>query len=104
MGWSGANNSKKPPSFSFKSLKVCSLRTVLGCSSDDSRKKFSDSDDRCLSQSLCPLLYNVCGSSDGEGISKNSTDVEKKTIKGENVEPPEYYQQVTHTTHFMLNS
>jgi hypothetical protein len=60
---------------------------VLGCSSDGSRKS-GDSDDRSFSQTLCPLVYNVCGSSDGEDVTK------KMAIKGENGEPPEYYQQV----------
>lgn len=95
MGWSG-DNSKPVSSIRFKNFKMCSLRSVLGCSSDGSRKS-GGSDDRSLSQTLCPLLYNVCGSSDGEGAMSRNTAAgvtEKMAIKGENGEPPEYYQQV----------
>lgn len=69
---------------------MCSLRSVLGCSSDT--QKSGDSDNRCLSQSLCPLLYNVCNSGE-EGVKGGAAEV-KKTAIGENMEPPEYYQQV----------
>lgn len=88
MGWSG-DNSKKA-SIGFKSFKMCSLCSVLRCSSDT--QKSGDSDNRCLSQSLCPLLYHVCSSSEEAGKS-GAADV-KKTAKGENSEPPEYYHQV----------
>ena len=89
MGWSASGGNSKKSVFGFRNFKICSLHSVLGCSSDS--RKSGDSDNRCLSQSLCPLLYNVCGS--GESVGKGPAEV-KKTIKGENEEPPDYYQQV----------
>ena len=75
MGWS---DGQKSP-FMLKNV-----RLILS----SSRKSESDKDDRSLSQSLCPLLYNVC--------SWNSEGGNKKDTKPTNPDPspPEYYQQV----------
>ena len=81
MGWSGAN--AKKASFGFKNFKMCSLRSVMGCSSN---KQSGNSSDRSLSQSLCPLLYNVCSGESGKDADVTQPPGEK--------EPPEYYQKV----------
>ena len=75
MGWS---DGQKSP-FMLKNV-----RLVLS----SSRKSEGDKDGHSLSQSLCPLLYNVC--------SWNSEGGNKKDTKSTNPDPspPEYYQQV----------
>ena len=80
MGWS---DGQKTP-FMLKNIRLGSLRSTLS----SSRKSESDKDGHSLSQSLCPLIYNVC--------SWNSEGDNKKDTKPADSDPspPEYYHQV----------
>ena len=79
MGWT---TTSKKASTGLKNFKMCNLRSVLSSN--------SESDDSCLSQSLCPLLYNVCSYSSSDN---SSTEKDKKLG---DPDPPDYYQQVTY--------
>lgn len=80
MGWS---DGQKSP-FVLKNIRLSSLRSTLS----SSRKSEGDKDGRSLSQSLCPLLYNVCSWSSDGGNKKDTKPTDSDPS------PPEYYQQV----------
>ena len=81
MGWS---DGQKSP-FVLKNVRLNSLRSIFS----SSRRSEDDKDGRSLSQSLCPLLYNVCSWESEGGNKKDSKPMDP------DLSPPEYYQQVT---------